>query len=421
MSSSRSQPPVLRVLSQRTFALFEGGLFPQYMTSWVQRVGVAWLAWQLTESPTWLGIIATADLAPMLVLAPFAGAVADRMEPLRLIKLAQIALMVQAFVMAALTAAGLMRIEWLFLLSIFNGCVFPFHSAARQSIIPTTVTREDFSTAVAIDSACFHSNRFIGPALAAFIIPWFGVLGAFVTHIVGSLISVFAFSVVKLAPPDRSRRSRRNLFLDVAETFSYAWYHKALRPLLLILFFASVLVRPMQDMLAGFADVVFGGNAATLAWLTSGMGVGALLGAVHVAVRGGSHGLTHLAIFGYLCTALGALGFVATKSVWVGVAFAFIVGYGLNVMSTCIQSLMQLAVDDHVRGRVLSLYLLIYRGTPAAGALVIGIASESLGLQMGLGIPAALCVVVLLSVLPARRQIIDMLEVPPPVQGKAAQ
>lgn len=412
MASRGAKPPLLRVLSHREFALFEGGLFPQYMTGWIQRVGMGWLAWQLTESPTWLGIIAAADLAPMLVLAPFAGAVADRLEPLRLIRLAQMLLMVQAILMAALTAAGWMRIEFLFALALFNGLVYPFHSTARQSIIPSTVPREDFSSAVAVDSACFHSNRFIGPTLAAFIIPAFGVTGAFVAHVIGSFISVGAFHALQLPPPDRSRRSRGNLFGDVGQTFVYAWNHQAIRPLLLILLCASFFVRPVQDMLPGFAEAVFKGDAQTLAWLTSAMGVGALLGAMHVAMRGGTRGLTNFGMFGYACTAIGGLGFAATQNLFVGMAFVFVAGYGLNVMSTCVQALMQLAVDDHIRGRVLSLYLLIYRGVPAIGALMIGIGAEVYGLQWAQGVGAVLCVLMIAVIWPARKPIIAMLERP---------
>ena len=412
MAKQGNKVPLLRVLSYRKFALFEGGLFPQYMTGWIQRVGAGWLAWQLTESPTWLGVIAAADLAPMLVLAPFAGAFADRLEPLRLIRLAQVLLMVQAVLLLGLSLSGYMRIEYLFILTLFSGIIYPFHSTARQSIIPSTVPREDFAGAVAVDSACFHSNRFIGPMLAAFIIPAFGVNGAFFAHVLGSFFSVGAFHMLQLPPPDRSKRSRGNVLGDVGQTFVYAWRHQAIRPLLLILLCASFFVRPVQDMLPGFAEAVFRGNAQTLAWLTSAMGIGALAGAMHVAVRGGTAGLTNYAIMGYVCTAIGGLGFAATQNIWAGMAFLFVAGYGLNVMSTCVQALMQLAVDDHIRGRVLSLYLLIYRGMPAIGALLVGVAAEVYGLQIAQGAGAVLCVLMLVFIWPARKPIVAMLEGP---------
>jgi MFS family permease len=410
MSEPSSKPPILRALSQPHFQLFLGGLLPNYMTGWVMRVGVGWLAWELTHSPAWLGAIAAADSAPMLLLAPFAGAVSDRMEPLKLIRIAQFLLFLHVVVIMALTWSGLMTIEILFALTIYIGCVYPFHSAARQSIIPSTVPRELFSSAVALDSACYHSNRFVGPAVAALIIPVWGVTGAFFAHVLGAGISVIAFMFLRLPLPDRSKRSTRNLFGDVKEALGYAWTHPAIRPLLLVLALASIFVRPLQDMLPGFADVVFKGDATTLAWLTSAMGVGAVAGAIHIAMRGGINGLTFVALAGYLITAATTLFFALTANLLWGILFAALAGYGLNVMSTCVQALMQLAVDDHYRGRIMSLYLLIFRGTPALGAVALGIAAETFGLQPAFAVSAAICCALFLAVLPSYRTIISVIE-----------
>ncbi len=410
MSETASRPPIVRTLSQPHFQLFLGGLLPNYMTGWISRVAVGWLAWQLTHSPTWLGIIAAADSAPMLVLAPFAGAVCDRMEPLKLMRISQFVMFLHVVALAMLTWLGMMRIEILFVLALVVGCAYPFHSAARQSIIPSTVPRELFSSAVAIDSACYHSNRFVGPAVAALIIPVWGVTGAFLAHTLGSGISVLAFAILRLPPPDRSGRSTRNLFADVAETIAYAWRHPAIRPLLIILGCASILARPLQDMLPGFADVVFHGDATTLAWLTSAMGVGAVIGAIHVAMRGGINGLTLVAMAGYLLTALGTLFFVVTDNLIVGILFSLVGGYGLAIMSTSVQALMQLAVDDQNRGRTMSLYLLIYRGMPAVGAVIIGIAAEAIGLRLTFAIASVLCVGTFIATLPSYRIIVDAIE-----------
>ena len=411
--SETSKPPVLQALAQPHFQLFLGGLLPNYMSGWIARVGIGWLAWELTHSPTWLGVIAAADSAPMLVLAPFAGAVCDRMDPLRLMRISQFIMFLHVVALALLTYLGLMRIEILLVLSLLVGCAYPFHSAARQSIIPSTVPRELFSAAVALDSACYHSNRFVGPAVAALIIPVWGVTGAFLAHTLGAGISLIAFTILRLPPPDRSKRSTRNLFADVGETMVYAWKHPAIRPLLIILGCASVLARPLQDMLPGFADVVFHGDATTLAWLTSAMGIGAVIGAIHVAMRGGISGLTLVAMAGYLLTALGTFFFTATDNLVIGIIFSLVGGYGLAIMSTSVQALMQLAVDDQNRGRTMSLYLLIYRGMPAIGAVVLGVAAETIGLRLAFGIAAVLCLGTFLATLPSYRVIVEAIESKP--------
>lgn len=413
MTAARAKPPILRCLSHRNYALFEGGLLPNYMTGWMQRVGVGWLAWELSGSPVWLGVIAAADLAPMLVLAPIAGAWTDRVNPLPLIRIAQAMLALQAAALAFLTIKGLITIEILFGLAVFAGFVYPFHSTARQSLIPATVPREDFASAIALDSASFHSNRFIGPALAAFVIPVWGVAGAFVAHIVGASVCLLALCALRLAAPDRSNAKSRALFADVAESMGYAARHPGLRPILVMLIFASLSVRPLQDMLPGFAGGVFDAGAQGLAWLTSSIGLGAMSGAVYIAARGALTGLTTVSILGYCGTAVAALGFVATQNLWVGVVFAVMTGFCINVMSTSIQALMQFAVEDRMRGRVMSLYLLIFRGVPALGALAIGWLADHWGLRLAFALAAGLCLFVLVFVLPGRSRMALALESPP--------
>jgi MFS family permease len=407
---SSKKPPILRCLSHPKFALFEGGLFPHYTTGWMMRVGAGWLAWELTGSPAWLGIIAAADLMPMLFLAPIAGAWTDRVNPLRLIRVAEAALFVHATLLAVTTYLGLINIEILFALSLFAGCVYPFHSTARQSIIPLTVPREDFPAAIALDSASFHSNRFIGPALAAFVIPAFGVQGVFFAHMIGSAVCLTAFFILRVAPPDRSKARGTALLSAVMEGMRYAANNKGLRTMLLLLVVASVCVRPLQDLLPGFAGGVFDAGATGLAWLTSSIGVGAMLGAVYIAARGALAGLTSLAMLGYFGTAAAALGFVATTNLWVAVAFGALLGFSLNVMSTSIQALMQLATDDRMRGRVMALYLLLFRGFPALGALALGFLADVIGLRLSIAISAGLSLVFLMTMIPRRKSVAAELE-----------
>lgn len=410
---SSQKPPILRCLSHPKFALFEGGLFPHYATGWMMRVGAGWLAWELTESPTWLGIIAAADLMPMLFLAPIAGAWTDRVNPLRLIRLTEAALLLHATLLTGATILGFINIHILLALTVFAGCVYPFHSTARQSIIPRTVPREDFASAIALDSASFHSNRFIGPAAAAFIIPAFGVEGVFVAHMIGSAICLTALCILRVPPPDRSKARNTGLLTAVTEGMRYAASHQGIRTLLTLLVVASVCVRPLQDMLPGFAGDVFNAGATGLAWLTSSVGVGAMLGAVYIAMRGSLTGLTTVTMLGYFGTAASALGFVATGNIWVAVAFGAFMGFSINIMSTSIQALLQLATDERMRGRVMALYLLLFRGFPALGALTLGFLADVIGLRLAFGAAAAICLVFLVFVLPRRKSVAAMLEANP--------
>jgi MFS family permease len=385
--------PIFRIWSHPNYAIFAGGMTPYLLAVWMQRLGVGWLAWELSHSTVWLGVIAAADLAPMLVLAPFAGAVTDRGDPLRQLKASHALILVQAIAVASLTLAGLMRIELLFGLALMQGFLQPFSISARHAIVPATVPRPYFPTAVALDSAMFQTSRFIGPAIAGILIPTAGVGGTFVVHSVGAALFLTALFYLDLPKPERKARDRPDILRDVRESFAYVRGHAGIWPVFVLLSVVSVLIRPLQDMLPGFSGAVFHAGAPGLAWLTSSMGIGALVSATWIAVRGHTAGLTRNFIVGCLALAVSVLGFVATANLWVALPFAALSGYALNTMSTGTQALVQTAVADHMRGRVMSLYTLIFRGTPAVGTLAIGFLAETFGLRPTFAIAALLCFV----------------------------
>lgn len=197
----------------------------------------------------------------------------------------------------------------------------------------------------------------------------------------------------------------------MGETISYVRAHAGIGPLFVILAVASTFIRPLQDMLPGFAGGVFGTGASGLAWLTASMGVGATISAAWIAIYGRLSGLTMAVLLGCLGQALTTLGFVATDNFWVAVVFALFWGTCLNVMGTCTQALVQTAVDDNIRGRVMGLYTLIYRGTPAIGALLVGTLAEGLGLRLTFAIAALFCLAAWAAALPRRETMTASLEV----------
>ena len=411
---------MLRVLRHRNYALFMAGLTPAALSSWMQRVGVGWLAWELEHSPVWLGVIAAADLVPLLVLSPLAGAVTDRIIPLNQLRFTQWLQVLHATALALIMFAGLMTIEILFALMLYLGVVQAFGTAARHAVVPSTVPREHVATAVSLDSACFQATRFVGPAIASIIIPLFGVGGTFAAHACGML----AFSVVtqfmRVPPPDRSASPRRNLFADMAEGVSYVRADRGIASLFVMMIVASVCIRPLQDMLPGFAGAVFHSGAVGLAWLTSAMGVGAMISAGRVAMHGKVAGMTRMSFIGFCGLGFATLGFVASDRLWIGVIFAALTGFTLNTLSTSVQAMVQTSVDNRMRGRVMSLYTLIFRGTPAFGALAFGVLAEAVGLRWTFALAAAICLTGAAALLPKRHEIAQAIEsrpVSPPAGG----
>ena len=391
--SALADSPVIRVWRHRDFALFMSGIGPFYVTNWMQRVGVGWLAWDLTHSPGWLGAVAAADLAPMLVVAPVAGAIVDRWDPLKQMKLSLWLVLVQAFALAALTIAGLMTVELLFVLALIGGVIMPIYNAARQTIVPATVPREDFPSAVSLDSSFFHGSRFVGPMIAGITIATLGIGETLMAYAIGAVFFLVQLQRLRLPPPQHRTRSA-SLAQDIVAGVVYARRQHGIWMLFILLTVVSIVARPLQDFLPGFADKIFASGADGYALLTSSMGIGALTGAGWLAMRGHTRGLVYIVVVNAIGLAIAMLGFVATNRLWTGVAFIMLAGFTLTVMSTGTSALVQMAVSDDMRGRVMSLFAMIYRGVPAIGAIVIGLAAETIGLRTSFAACGIVCAIV---------------------------
>lgn len=412
--------PIFRVFGHRQYALFMGGMGPGLVTLWMQRVGIGWLVWQLTHSPVWLGIIAATELAPVILIAPLAGALTDRSDPLRQEKITQFLQTCQALALGISAVTGWINIWVVFGLVLFNGVVQPFATTARYAIVPSTVPRDDYATAVALDSTLFNGSRFVGPAIAGIAIPFGGVACTFFANAVTGVFFLLLLFMMELVTPDRAPSKGRHILGDVAEGLAYVRTHAGIGPLFVLMAMIAVFIRPMQDMLPGFSGEVFHAGAQGLAWLTSSLGVGAMFSAGMIAMRGRITGLTRMITLACCSLGLALLGFVATPHLWIAIAFGALSGFSLNTMSTSTQALTQSALTDELRGRVMGLYTMIYRGVPAVGSLVIGLSAEHFGLRPTFVGSAVVCLVTWVWLLTRRRTMAHALETEHPVRGDKA-
>ena len=392
MTITDAMRPLVEIWRHRNYAWFMGGMTPSLVTSWMQRIGTGWLAWELTQQNVWVGAIVAADYAPMLLLAPYVGALTDRSDPVRQQKIAQWLALLQSLTVATLTASGSMTIELLFVLCLALGCLHPFNAIARHSIVPATVPRAEIATALAVDSALFNLSRFIGPAIASVVIAVSGVWLTFAVNVVGCGCYLVGLYGMRLTPVERHARPGVSLIADIFEGLAYVRAHAGMGPIFVLMAVRAVLMRPMQDLLPGFAGQVFHAGAAGLGWLTAAMGIGATVSAVFIAAHGRVAGLTLAVVLAFAVNIVTTLGFVATDNLWVALAFAMVWGAALTMSSTATQALVQSAVDDRLRGRVMSLYTMIYRGAPFIGALAIGSLGDIVGLRLAVSLGALVCV-----------------------------
>lgn len=383
---------VAGVFAQRNARIFYAGSVTCWTGSWMQRVATDWLAWELTHSALWVSIIAFCNLAPSVVISPLAGAVADRIDRVRLTMASQFVAAGQAAILVVLILGGLIRVEFIAALSACNGMAETFAQPARQCLIPGLVPRAFLPGAVALNSLTYNIARFIGPALSGPMIAAWGVVPPIACNGFAFLFASLTMHLLRLDPAIRlGHRSAHSVLHDAVEGVRYVVRHRGIGPLLLFAAAVGMMLRAVPEMLPPYVADLFGRDARGLATLASTMGLAALIGGTLVAIRGRLGGLTRVAVFAGLVLAMATACFVATHQFAVGVVCIAVMGAATTMHGISIQTLLQNSASAVMVGRVLSLWGMITRAAPAMGALAYGAASEFLGLQLPVLLGCLLC------------------------------
>lgn len=384
---------IRNALGHRPYATYVSGASVSLVGLWVQRVAVGWLTWELTGSGAWLGLIAFADLFPSVFIGPVAGAIADRSDRVRIMLTTQTLLTVQASVLCALSISGHISIHSLLALVLFNGIVVGFNQPARLALVATLVPREQLATAVAINSIVFNLARFVGPALAGPLILSGGVSTAFLVNALSYLAFIVALQrirhQVRASAESTAAALEGSLLAAVWGGVRYTARHPGIGALLCLVTATAIGLRPFLELLPGFAAEIYQGDAGTLAVLTSAVGVGAVIGGFWFA-QAGNPDLLRTVLLNSALAIVSLCLFAVTDALVLAVVWVVCTGIFIATSAIAAQTLIQTAVDSTMRGRVLSLYGLIFRAGPALGALVMGLASEVVGLRWPLVMGALL-------------------------------
>ena len=392
--------------------------------TWTHRVAMGWLVWELTGSYAWLGIIAFTDLFAGMVTAPIAGELADRMDRIKLSLWAQWAQLAQALAVAAMVFGGWIDRWSMLVLAVAFGIAHAYHASARLAVVPSLVPREDLTPAIAINSLIFNVSRFIGPAVAGVTIVNIGIAPAFVFNAVTFLYFIWVLTTIEVAVPEHQSGKSGNTWANIAQGVRYATRHAGIGPILVILGVTAFTVRALPDLLPGFADGVFGRGAAGLAWLTSAMGLGAVLSCLVLLSRESIRGMTRLTFASLLVLGVSTLAFALVDSFWLAVLIIAVVGFSMNLSGVGALNLMQNAVHGEMRGRVMSIYFFLHQGAPALGTLLIGVVADETGLGWPVGIAAGMIITVWAVMVGRSANLRDALEIehsPSKAEGPKAE
>ena len=407
MASSSRLGGIAVAMANRNYRLYTYGAIPSLLGTWIQRMAMGWLAWELTKSGTWLGLVAFGDLAPTVLSAPIAGAFADRVDRLKMVRFIQYANIVQATALAAFTLTGVMTIELLFGLALIQGTLQGMHQPFRQSLIGTIVTREEITSAIGINSTIWNTSRLIGPAISAVIILQFGVGYTFLVNALSYVPMLATLYMIDVKHEPKAQKSLSDVPGEIMEGIRYVTGHSFIGPLLILLFTFSVFGRATAELLPGFTGAVFGKGPDGLAVLTGAAGFGSLFSGIWLSRRGRLSGLSDILIVIVLFIAGFQLAFVATDNFWISVVVFTGWGFMLNGSGIIIQSLIQANVPNAIRGRVVSLYGMLWLGTPAVGAFAMGAAADFIGFRLPVAFGAGVILIAFLWAIPRRTRLRD--------------
>lgn len=400
--------PTFQSLHNRNYRLYTSGGVVSNVGTWMQRVAQDWLVLQLTDnSGVALGITTGLQFLPMLVLAPFAGTLADRYSKRRVLMVTQASMAVIGAVLGVLDVTGVVQVGYVYVLALLLGIAAAVDAPARQSFVIEMVGRDDLPNAVGLNSASFNLGRVIGPALAGLLIDAFGTGPVFLINAASFGAVIFALQRMRVSELTAVPRAERGKG-QVLEGIRYVRGRPDLLMVMIIIFFVGTFGLNFQMNSALMATEVFHKGAGEFGLLGSVMAIGSLSGALLSARRG----RPRLRLIVLAAVAFGVVEITAGLMPSYLSFMAVLLPLGLCQMTllNSANATVQLGVDPVMRGRVMALYMAVLMGGTPFGAPLVGAVAEAFGARWTLisgGLISAIAALVAGALL-ARREGLQM-------------
>ncbi len=377
-------------LRHRNFRLFIAGQVVSLTGTWMQTVAQSWLVYRLTHSELLLGMAWFCTQVPVFALSPLAGLVCDRRSRHRIVIATQIASMLQALILAALTISGKVEVWHILSLAVLLGCINAFDMPARQSLIVQLANREDLLSAISLNSAIFNTARVVGPGIAGLLVAWLGEGPCFLVNGVSFLAVIFCLLAMRLPP--FQRETMDSPFEHLMDGFRYTWRHREVRRILMIMAATTISGAPALVLMPFFADSIFHTGSRGLGFLLGAMGVGAVVGTLVLAKRSHPEGLMRVIISGALTLGAGLIAFSWSPSFWLSLAIMPFIGYSVMRQMAAANTTIQTSIPDQYRGRVMAMYSMAVVGMGPFGSLASGAIAHAAGARWTVFAGGVLCV-----------------------------
>jgi MFS family permease len=372
-------PAGLIALANRDFRIYYAGNLVAQIGSWMQSVSQSWLVLQLTNSPFLLGLTATLQSGPILVLAVFTGALADRLTKRNILIVTQAVQGTLALVLGLLVWSGHVRFGYIAVMAVIWGITSALDQPTRQSFIMELVGRSHVVSAVGMNSASFNTARIVGPAVAGVLIARVGLFAGFLLNTLAFAVSIAALTRVPARGP--TPRGSTTILDETLEGLTYAVRTPPVRFVLSLQVVVSFCVFNFSVYVPLLARNVLGLGSEGFGLLMASLGVGAIAAGLSLGTLGTRRPAPNVIATAATAACAGLVGLAVTRSVGLAIVLLAAVGFaGTLAMAGCNTSL-QLIAPDAMRGRMMSLYTLLSSGVFPIGAFVVGALSQSWGVS----------------------------------------
>lgn len=361
---------VFKAFTYRDFSLLWAGAFTSSCGTWMQTVAQSWLLLTISGKPQYLAWADVLQQAPFLAFSLVGGVLADRMDRRRILLLSQVVQLSSAFLLAGLVFTNRVEVWIILALCFVVGVAMSFGGPAYQALVPTLVDKEDVPNAVALNSIQFNLARVVGPVLAGAAFATLGAAACFGLNGLSFFAVIVALLFLRRGAPTGAATG--SVLENLKAGLRTAHRDRALRGLIGLSFIGSLCAFPLLTFLPVFAKDVFRGDVKVFATFLAVFGLGAVVGALGAA--GFGHVKRRGAVAVVMQMTFGALmiGFALSRTKWISFALLFLAGAALMIVFAMFMTLVQTNVDDAMRGRVVSVYSLAFRGAMPLGNLVAG-------------------------------------------------
>ena len=396
-SASAGMPPIFRALRNPDYRYFWLGNFLSNIGTWMQNVALGWLVLELSNSAFWLGVVGFASSAPMLVFSLLGGVIADRTDRRRMLVRTQSAMMLLAFVLAALSYTKVITVPQIVVLALLTGVAMSLNMPAYQALVPQLVPRRDLTNAIGLNSAQFNLSRIIGPSLGGLVMAWLGPSVNFFLNGVSFLALLLVLVRMRIPPPP-VEAGDAGIWRRLGDGFRYVGRHRQMSSLLALVALASLFGIPYLMFMPYFARDVLHSGPRGLGFLLACSGFGSLGAAATVAYLGvtGTRRRGRLLLVSGSAFLLAVILFTFSRNFYLSCGLLVVAGYCTILMVATVNTLLQHLAAEEMRGRVMSIYTMAFLGFAPVGSLIAGSLAHAVTAARAI---AGMCALALLATL----------------------